>query len=172
LFEPFPRFAEPQLFSDQTATIVDTLSLPNGTWEMVLTSPHRGLQGNVKTKLATGSGSPGSDGYEVLASWGNCVPDDESDLVRCRTVRFRVLGFGFATGMYGFWTETFGFWTEMFGFSTEMFGFSTEMFGYWTESTTVSRDSGGCKVLNGQSDWVCCRSIRVKSSRVSGVQSF
>lgn len=132
---------------------------------MVLTSPHRGLQGNVKTKLATGSGSPGSDGYEVLASWGNCVPDDESDLVRCRTVRFRILEFGFWTGMFGFWTETFGFRTEMFGFSTEMFGFSTE-------PTTGLGDSGGCKVVNGQSDWVCRRTIRVKSSRVSGVQSF
>ncbi|GAQ78340.1 Ca2+-modulated nonselective cation channel polycystin [Klebsormidium nitens] len=79
-------YEKDQTFSDLSATTTTTLSLPNGTWEMVLTSPHRGLQGNVKTQLATGAGSPGSDGFQVLASWGNCVSDDESELVRCRTI--------------------------------------------------------------------------------------
>jgi hypothetical protein len=77
--------------------------------------------------------------YKLLASWGNCSPDDQSDLVLCCSVSFRHLG----SWVLGLLT----------GLAT---GTSTSSNGY-----TVLPSFGSC-LLDDQMNLVRCRSVSFK----------
>lgn len=83
VLDPLSRFDTNQRFADQSGVYQTTLNLPNGTWEVRLTAPKNGVTG----KATTESVDPLGTTEDIpLTSWGNCVPDADSDLIRCRSV--------------------------------------------------------------------------------------
>ncbi|GAQ83617.1 Ca2+-modulated nonselective cation channel polycystin [Klebsormidium nitens] len=78
-----------QRFADQSGAYETTLNLPNGTWEVRLTSPGDGVSGKATTQIVDPLGAAEDI---KLSSWGTCKPDAESDLVRCRSICAKSVG--------------------------------------------------------------------------------